>query len=59
MNANVYVLKDYENEPPTGPKKQTQSNPILSAVGGLQMNKKTNVFLKMALPDDTVLTACC
>ena len=25
-------------KPPSGPKKQTQTNPILSAVGGLQMN---------------------
>ncbi len=24
MNVNLYVLKDYENEPPSGPKKQTQ-----------------------------------
>ena len=25
MNANVYVIEDYENEPPSGPKK---TNPI-------------------------------
>ena len=25
MNVNLYVLKDYENEPPSGPKKQTQN----------------------------------
>jgi len=33
MSANVYVIEDYENEPPSGSKKtkpkQTQSNPIL------------------------------
>ena len=28
-------------KPPSGPKKQTQTNPILSAVGGLQMNLKS------------------
>jgi len=32
MNVNAFLQKDYENEPPSGPKKQTQfkpnSNPI-------------------------------
>jgi hypothetical protein len=28
MNANLYVIEDYENEPPSGPKKQTQTKPI-------------------------------
>ena len=28
MNANIFITKDYENEPPSGSKKQTQSNPI-------------------------------
>jgi len=28
MNVNLYVIEDYENEPPSGPKKQTQSKPI-------------------------------
>ncbi len=28
MSANLYVIEDYENEPPSGPKKQTQTNPI-------------------------------
>jgi len=46
MNVNKVLTKDYENksnwtlgenEPKTNPKR-TQSNPILSAVGGLQMN---------------------
>jgi hypothetical protein len=32
MSANLYVIEDYENEPPSGPKKQTQTNPVLSAV---------------------------
>ncbi len=36
MNANVYVIEDYENETTLRPKKtnpiQTQSNPVLSAV---------------------------
>ena len=36
MNANIFITKDYENEPPSGSKKtnpiQTQSNPVLSAV---------------------------
>jgi len=36
MNANVYVIEDYENDTALRPKKtnpiQTQSNPVLSAV---------------------------
>jgi hypothetical protein len=32
MNVNLYVIEDYENEPPSGPKKQTQSNPIFFAL---------------------------
>ena len=27
MNINLYVIEDYENEPPSGPKKQTQNKP--------------------------------
>jgi hypothetical protein len=27
MNVNLYVIEDYENEPPSGPKKQTQNKP--------------------------------
>ncbi len=27
MNVNLYVIEDYENEPPSGPKKQTQFKP--------------------------------
>jgi len=27
MNANVYIIEDYENEPPFGQKKQTQFKP--------------------------------
>jgi len=30
MNVNLYIIEDYENEPPSGPKKQTQSKPISS-----------------------------
>jgi len=44
MSVNAFLQKDYENEPPSGPKKQTQTNPILSAVGGFRkakMNKKS------------------
>jgi len=35
MNANVYVIEDYENEPPSVPKKQTQfkPNPERSRIG--------------------------
>ncbi len=36
MNVNAFLQKDYENEPPSGPKKtnpkQTQTNPILEAM---------------------------
>ncbi len=39
MSANLYVIEDYENEPSSGPKKQTQTNPILSAVGGFRKAK--------------------
>ena len=28
MNANVYIIEDYENETAFRPKKQTQTNPI-------------------------------
>jgi len=31
MNTNIFITKDYENEPPSGPKKQTQTNPISKA----------------------------
>ena len=31
MSANIYDIEDYENEPPSGPKKQTQSKPISKA----------------------------
>ncbi len=35
MNANIFITKDYENEPPSGPEKtnpiQTQTKPVLSA----------------------------
>ncbi len=31
MNVNLYVIEDYENEPSSGPKKQTQTNPISNA----------------------------
>ena len=27
MNANLYIIEDYENEPSSGPKKQTQFKP--------------------------------
>jgi len=27
MNATAFLQKDYENEPPSGPKKQTQNKP--------------------------------
>ncbi len=39
MNVNAFFQKDYENEPPSGSKKQTQTNPILSAVGGFPKAK--------------------
>ncbi len=29
MNVNTLSQKDYENEPPSGPKKQTQNKPNL------------------------------
>ncbi len=29
MNINAFLQKDYENEPPSGPKKQTQFKPNL------------------------------
>ncbi len=32
MNVNAFLQKDYENEPPSGPKKQTQFKPNLSEV---------------------------
>ena len=32
MNINLYVIEDYENEPPSGSEKQTQTKPILEAM---------------------------
>jgi|GEM_PF-4788990 len=36
MNVNAFLQKDYENEPPSGPKKtnpnKAKTNPVLSAV---------------------------
>jgi len=29
MNANLYVIEDYENEPPSGPKKTNPNKPNL------------------------------
>ncbi len=29
MNVNAFLQKDYENEPPSGPNKQTQFKPNL------------------------------
>jgi hypothetical protein len=36
MNANAFLQKDYENEPTSGPKKQTQTNPIAERVKLMQ-----------------------
>ncbi len=38
MNVNLYVTKDYENEPPYGPKKQTQFKPNFQKA---KMSKKS------------------
>ena len=38
MNVNLYVIEDYENEPPSGPKKQTQFKPNLQ---NAKMNLKS------------------
>jgi len=38
MSANVYVIEDYENEPPSGPKK---TNPIQTQFRKAKMNKKS------------------
>ncbi len=41
MNANVYATKDYENEPPSGPKKQTQNKPNSKPISSkAKMDKK-------------------
>ncbi len=43
MNVNLYVIEDYENEPPSGPKKQTQFKPNLvrrRRIAKAKMNKK-------------------
>ncbi len=34
MNVNLYVIEDYENELSSGPKKQTQTNPISKQLQG-------------------------
>ena len=39
MNVNIYYIKDYQIFIPlAGYKNKPKTNPILSAVGGLQMN---------------------
>ena len=50
MNVNLYVIEDYENKTASGFKKTNlvlsevewaKTNPILSDLGGLQMNLKS------------------
>jgi len=42
MNVNAFLQKDYENETYLpAQKNKPKTNPILSAVGGLQMNLKS------------------
>jgi len=38
MNANLYVIEDYENEPPSGPEK---TNPIKPNFRKAKMNLKS------------------
>ncbi len=55
MSVNLYVIEDYENETTFRPQKnKPNSNPILSAVGGLQMNKKSLVGKSGHTPAYTV-----
>ena len=63
MSANVYVIEDYENEPHSGPKKQTQTKPIQpsfrikscvknpSLRGSLEKNAKI-MYLKFKYKDN-------
>ncbi len=44
MNVNSLIKKDYENEPPSGLKKQTQSKPISSKA---KMNLKSLTGLSL------------
>ncbi len=45
MNANVYVIEDYDNEPPSGPKKQTQNKANLRKAKINKKNLKKQKFL--------------
>ncbi len=43
MNVNAFLQKDYENEPPTGPKK---TNPIKANLFKGQNEQKNECFLE-------------
>jgi len=54
MNANVYVIEDYENEPPSGQKKQTQTKPISKAhkpIKGAGKKRVLGTFSGFQLPE--------
>ena len=42
MNANIFITKDYENEPYSGPKKQTQNKPNPSGLRCLPRSCRTD-----------------
>ncbi len=47
MIVNGFLQKDYENEPPTGPKKQTQSNPTCHGLPPSEAGSPaTTIFFK-------------
>jgi len=54
MNANIFITKDYiKNDCLAAQKNKPNSNPILSAVGGFQMNLKS-----LAEINNTVFALC-
>ena len=57
MNANVYVIEDYENETAFRPQKnKPKTNPILSAVGGFQNELK--IACQKIRPHPQVANGC-
>ncbi len=42
MNANIFITKDYENEPLSGPKKQSQFKPKQTQSPKSQNERKLN-----------------
>ena len=59
MSANIFITKDYENEPPSGPKKQTQTNPISNVRYLSSVLEFTQEFIPGSHPPDSQQGSAC